>query len=341
MPTERKRAIRSAAAWSANQAAMEAEYGVGNYYTTLSAWEAGEQANLTTLDEIRTAVCYNDWPSGLSDELDINGWTTDATRYVRVTVAEGDRHNGVPKSGFHIVKTSGASTLLFVRHGYTVIEWIDAEQTGATGKAGLRHLAGSSPTFKNCISKNATPTLPAFMFDVNGATLIQCLAYDSAYGFGSSTAAPAAFYNCIAANCSNHGYHVGGAAVVAKNCVAYNCGTDYRAAGFDESLSSNNASTSAMDTCPGSGSVTGITSAAFAIAAANNFHLSASSVLRGAGANLYSVFTADVDGNTWPSSGAWDIGLDYYVAAGGVTLNSLSVSNITYSGARFTVGLTR
>lgn len=347
MPTERKRAIRTAAAWNADQTAMEALYGVGGYYTSLSLWEAGEQANLTTLDEIRTAVCYNDWPTGLVDELDINGWTTDATRYARVTVAGGHRHDGAPKSGFYMQKTSTASTLVFVRVAYTVLEWLDCEQLGSSGKFGIRHLTGGSPTFRNCISKNNTAANAAFYSDVNTgalATLIQCLAYDTPYGFGSSTAtAFTALYNCVATNCSNHGFYVGGGFAVAKNCIAYNCGTGYRTVGFSDSNSSNNATTAVLGTyLPGTNGVSGITSAAFADAANNDFHLSSGSVLRGAGINLYSDFQTDIDGDTWPSSGAWDIGFDYYVAAGGsITINSITASNITQTGARITLGLTR
>lgn len=313
----------------------------GGDYTTLSAWEAGEQRNLVTADQIATAVCYNDWPTGLVDELDINGWTTDATRYVKVTVAEGHRHNGTPKSGFHMKKTSTATTLIFVRHSYTVLEWIDAEQLGTSGKFGIRHLAGTSPTFRYCISKNATAANGAFSFDVSGATLIQCLAYDSAYGFSHTLATPSGFFGCVAANCSNHGFHIGGGDVVAKNCIAYNCGTGYRTVGFSNANSSNNAS-SAASGAPGANAVYNVTSAAFSDAANNDFHLSSGSVLRGTGANLYSDFQTDIDGNTWPSSGAWDIGFDYYVAAGGgPTINSITASNITASGATITLGLTR
>ena len=63
----------------------------GGDYTTLTAWEAANQGDLTLLDEIRIAECYNDWPTGLSDNLIITGSVTDATRYMKVTVAAGHR----------------------------------------------------------------------------------------------------------------------------------------------------------------------------------------------------------------------------------------------------------
>jgi hypothetical protein len=41
------------------------------------------------------AECYNDWPTnGLSDSLTVDGWTTDASRYVMVRVPPSQRHTG-------------------------------------------------------------------------------------------------------------------------------------------------------------------------------------------------------------------------------------------------------
>ncbi len=343
MPTERKRAIRTAAAWGADQAAMEALYGVGGYYTSLSLWEAGEQADLATLDEIRTAVCYNDWPSGLSDELAINGWTTDTTRYVRVTVAEGHRHNGTPGSGFHLRKASVGSSLIINRHAGSRFEWIDFDQQSTSSvKYGARAINAGEVVFYGCIGRNQTTgDFAAFLSDLGGSDTAQmCIAHGSRIGFHGPNGVR---QNCLAYGCIV-GYGINSAGTNgegnSKNCVAYNCSTrGFSSAWNFNSTCSNDASsdTSASWT----GCVTGITSAAFVNAASNDFHLSSGSVLRGAGVNLYSDFQTDIDGDTWPSSGAWDIGFDYYVAAGGLTINSITASNITQTGATITLGLTR
>ncbi|HML83059.1 MAG TPA: hypothetical protein PKE37_14980 [Thiomonas arsenitoxydans] len=315
----------------------------GGDYTTLSAWEAGEQRNLVTADEIAVAVCYHDWPTGLVDELDINGWTTDATRYVRVTVAEGHRHNGTPGSGFHLRKSSSGSSMVLNRHRYSRFEWLDTEQLStSTSKYCFRAFAQPDVVFFACIGKNRTATagIGCFFQDGGGAMQTwQCLAVESNIGFNG----PITFAkNCIAAGCGvGFGNSSTSGAGTSRNCLAYNCTTR----GFSETWNyygtcANDASsdTSASWT----GCVTGVTSGAFVNAAAKDFHLSAGSVLRGAGVNLYSDFTTDIDGDTWPSSGAWDIGFDYYVAAGGsLTIDSITASNITSSGARITLGVTR
>ncbi len=313
----------------------------GGDYTTLSAWEAGEQRNLVTADEIAVAVCYDDWPSGLSDELDINGWTTDATRYVRVTVAEGHRHNGIIGAGFHIRKEPTGSSVLINRHRYSRFEWLDVEQLSTgTFKYCYRAYAQPDVLFFSCIGKNRTATTDVGVFFSDGGGSFQawqCLAYESNIGFN-----PAAYHkNCVALSCGiGFGNSATSGAGVSRNCLAYGSTTR----GFSQNWNFN--STCANDASSDSsatwtGCITGVTSAAFVNAASNDFHLSSGSVLRGAGVNLYSDFTTDIDGDTWPSSGAWDIGFDYYVAAGGLTINSILASNITQTGARITLGLTR
>ena len=311
----------------------------GGDYTSLSAWEAGEQRNLVTADQIETAVCYNDWPTGLVDELDINGWTTDATRYVRVTVAEGHRHNGAPGSGFHLRKNSSGSSMVLNRHRYSRFEWLDTEQL-STGTFKYCYRAFSQPgvVFFACIGKNQTVTadIGCFVSDSGGAMQTwQCLAVESNIGFNPNTFAK----NCIAAGCGvGFGNSSTSGAGVSRNCVAYNCTTR----GFSQNwnFNGNCANDASSDTSASwTGCKTGVTSAAFVNAAGNDFHLSAGSVLRGAGVNLYGDFQTDIDGDTWPSSGAWDIGFDYYVAAsGGISWSSLTASNITQTGARLTLG---
>lgn len=57
-----------------------------------------------------------------------------------------------------------------------------------------------------------------------------------------------------------------------------------------------------------------------------DFHLLTNSVLIGAGINLSSIFTDDRDGNTRPSSGAWDVGAYAYTTNSGESLSPPSVA---------------
>ena len=84
MPTIVKHAICSSAYWTANQVEMEAEYGVGNFYTQLSTWEAVEQRDLVAVDEVAIAECYDDPNLASQQGTYINGWTTSATQNIIV-----------------------------------------------------------------------------------------------------------------------------------------------------------------------------------------------------------------------------------------------------------------
>ena len=309
----------------------------GGDYSSPSSFEAGEQAarnDLVSRDEIATGVCYNDWPSGLNDNVTVAGWTTDTTRHVKITVAEGHRSNGVPQSGFFMKKSQNSGYMLRVDVNYTYIEHLDIENTG-TADAYAVYITQRNCTLSSLISKTAQSTA-YWLTHLNNVR--NCLAWGGSVGFRNDYVSPS-MLNCVAANCGT-GFLAFSSGGILKNCVAYNNTTNYSPSGWDGS-STNNASSSASG-APGTNPVHSITSAAFADAASNDFHLSSGSVLRGAGVNLYSAFQTDIDGDTWPSSGAWDIGFDYYVAAGGsLTIDSITASNITSSGARITLGLTR
>lgn len=344
MPTERKRAVRTAAAWAADQAAMEALYGVNGYYTLPSLWEAGEQDNLVNLDQIRTAVCYNDWPSGLDDNVTVAGWTTDATRYVKITVAEGHRHNGTPMSGFYMRATGDLIAVVRVQQNYTWVEWLDlGNSSTSTTASALTLNNNTSVAEKLVLTCNSSRQVCVLGSGALRASLI--------YG-GVIATSPGAYVggtleNCVVANMSGYGVglaETSGFGPTVKNCVFYNCaGGPFSVTPYDKfkAESTNNAS-SGTSGLIGANPVYSVASSDFVNAASNDFHLTSGSVLRGAGVNLYSDFTTDIDGDEWPSSGAWDIGFDYYVAAGGsLTIDSITASNITSSSARITLGLTR
>jgi hypothetical protein len=300
----------------------------GGDYTTLSAWEAALPTDLMALHEQHTAVCYNDWPSGLNDRLWVAGPVTDATRFIKVTVAEGHRHNGIPKSGFHMYWNGVNEQCVGGGTPYTVFDHLDAanETTGyiprvyhgfAHGTVRIQNCIGSAsasestnePVFSSGSSSNTSTDWPTF---------INCLAIRNGVtkrgsGFNNVTnggRSRANYYNCIATGFFD-GFQTAWSSTV--NCVAYDCITDF--------ISGWQATSASSD---GTGNITGITSADFVDSANGDFHLAPGSVLIGAGTNLYSTFTTDIDGDTRPSSGAWDIGFDHYVVITSVIARPIS-----------------
>lgn len=308
----------------------------GGDYTTLSAWEAAQQGDLVTADEIRVAECYNDWPSGLNDSVVIDGWTLDASHYVKITVAPGHRHSGVPGAGFRLVKDLAWNGLIRLAAGYqhVIVEHVESVNPPFNG-FGFEVQKG---TFVNCIARGPAS---GFFSIQSGAKLINCLAHGQTYAadygaFQIINWSGPVLLGCVAAN-SARGFATNASAASAlKNCISYNNTTNYL--GTFSAASTNNATSSATDDAPGGSSVVGITSAAFVNAAGNDFHLAPGSVLIGAGTNLYADFQADIDGDAWPSAGAWDIGFDYYVSSGGAA--NLSPSLLTNSQVFYSPAVT-
>lgn len=332
MTTEVKKAIRTVDAWTADQTAMEALYGAGGYYTTLTAWEAAQQANLVAADEIRVAECYNDWSGdGLNDRLVIAGWTTDSTRYPHIRAAPGQGHGGITGAGFRFWAYDEA-TLTIIQH-YARVSDVEIRTTeDGNGYNYAVNIADASGVVLERVIGRASHTV--FICNGPGNTipniLISCLAlkigtvksptgfYGQATGYDYTI-----FYNCIAGPGLLAGFALSNSAGIREqvliNCIGYGSATNFSGSVAD--ASTNNAASSG--TPPGSnpyGSAVG--SGDFVNAAGLDFHLAPGSGLIGAGANQYSAFTTDIDGDTWPSSGAWNIGFDYHPA--GASLPTLS-----------------
>lgn len=323
MPTEIKRAIRTADAWTADQAAMEALYGVGGYHTSISAfitWAQANYPNLVTADVQLTAVCYDDWPSGLNDEIVVSGFTVDATRYLKFTVAEGHRHNGTLRSGFYVWHTNTGKRVWTVSTRYCRIEWMDihAPLTASTGCYYV-DTNGDYISLTNCIGEAGISSGAVYVFYLTAVTnfaLYNCMAVRGAYGVWLGNTSTGKIYNCVITGAANGIYATatGTAAIDVRNTIAYSNTVNFTDLGTRwASTCTNNASTEASG-APGANPIHSLPSTHFVDAANNDFHLLESSSLRDAGVNLYSTeMLIDIDGDPRPSAGAWSVGYDQFI----------------------------
>lgn len=92
----------------------------GRDYSTIAAWMAACPANLVTADQVWKGVAYND--STFNEQVDITGITTDATRYVWLTVADGQDHQGTLTGGVVINRGGADGTVVNINCNYTVFE---------------------------------------------------------------------------------------------------------------------------------------------------------------------------------------------------------------------------
>jgi len=295
----------------------------GGDYGTLSAWEAGQQGDLVAADEIRVAECY-----AMSDttRLVIDGWTTDATRYIKITVPAAERHDGKYNTAKYRMEVSSDVTLSYYE-AHILVEGVQFQSTSSSGNyRTVYDLVGEAGwfefrecIFKGVLSSTAAPTA-AVDIRTGGQTVYfrNCLFYDFINGTNDiagiiNVSATQYVYNCTFQN-SYKGIYVFGGTTVAKNCLAQSCTDGYNGSFTSSTYNCSDITSDAPGTNPVTGSVT------FVDAANDDFHLaSGDTVAKDAGTDLSAdanlAFSIDIDGVT--RTGSWDIGADEYVAAGG------------------------
>jgi len=294
MPSTRTKTIRSS----------------GGDYTTITAWEAGEQANLVTEDEIREGVCYNDWETGLDDgRLDLDGWTADSTRYPKLTVADGHWHEGVPGGGF--VWNCSGNRLILVRCAKAVIERIEATNADTTLASFWTSSGTNVVEIDHCLfSQLYNPVEPGAAFRFRTCAFWGWLNDDRIVAVTDSTAT---WYNCS--------FHVddlttGNVNLLFRVGTFYNCAVwcniapsldiFYSACGGDYNASSD-------DSGPGANSLDNLAAADFnwTDPANGDFSLADDTGdLDGAGYAYATATSTDLTGSEWndpPSIGAVEL----------------------------------
>ncbi len=270
----------------------------GGDYTTLAAW-ATARLGAALVDTVERAECYAGNCGGIVSMP--SGLSTDATSAVEITAATADRHSGVfSTQKAHISQSAGAACL--VGKSNARVRFIGmALRSSGLAIDGI----GDFSTAIDCVA------IASGFANCNAVNCIS-IAYTAnvSYGFYSTLSQNFSYNNCVAYGCFR-GFARSYGIVTAKNCLAQGCADGFN--GTFSAASDYNCSDIAGD-APGAHSVTGTVQ--FRDAANNDFHLAtADTVARGAGVNLTSSgITTDIDGQTRPATGAWDIGADQYIA---------------------------
>jgi hypothetical protein len=285
-----------------------------------------------TGQQVRHAVaeCYNDWPAGLSDNVTLNGWTTDSNNYVKITTPLSERHDGKVFdgsgniTGFMLKSAASYQNAIHIIENYTVVEGLILDCNNRISSAGVAPQANYSVT-KDCIFRRARAggfayAMPSAGFP-NNNLLVNCVFAQNyggcirVYSYGNNQRA----YSCTFANNTGTAvyFHGSGSPVrthYLKNCLFSNNGNTI--------YNSNPNATIDVDYCAsddgdvadfgGSGNRTNQTFQ-FVNATSNDYHLAEND--GGAatwGTNLASdafyPFDTDVNGDSRVTP--WDIGFD-------------------------------
>jgi hypothetical protein len=295
-------------------------------YNTMQAWEDDSQGDLVTDGRRAIGVCYNDGP--FTDRLVISGSTTDVAHYLKLTVAEGQRHNGLKNTGAVIDAQGGWTNqnAIDVEDEYTQIEWLEIK---AVQDSGSGVFFDDSPAADNGLVSNIF--VHSFWQSGNAGVDIgaQNVTVRNSFFTGGSSDGIRLLANSSASieNCTLYGYALSGngisdqagTTVSVKNTISGNhsAGSDFKfwstVAYFGNNMYS---------------SVTGFDPAVhdggnqlppanleylFVDLSTDDFHLETSGHRAGnTGLDLSSSFSDDIDGTT--RSGTWDMGADEAVS---------------------------
>ncbi len=313
-------------------------------YLSLNAWEAGQQADLTSTNEIRIAKCRYATATSTYDgtAVTITGWTTSATQYIKIWTdpSEPYRHSGKWDTSRYRLDVDGGGSYLYAIDIYEENVRVDGLQIEISGTSfdvgictndtlisptdvrisnNIIRGAGTAPTYGMIAIYNYGPNsvIKAWnniIYNLSGTSdsyttegILNGSSGATTYAYNNT------MYNIRSGTRAGFGIYAFAGITVAKNNIAYNNTIDYY--GTFSSASTNNLSKDA--TAPAYGTYYRNAIVLFADSANSDFHLaSADTGAKGYGTNLSAdsnlAFSNDIDGQG--RSGSWDIGADQFVA---------------------------
>lgn len=296
----------------------------GGDYTSLSAAEAGEQADLVTADVQMDIECYS---FADTTAVTFDGWTTDATRYIRVYTPTAERHAGVwNTSKYRLSINAEFSRPLIVSEDFVRVEGLQIEQTHANGVSPIRVVgtadaASSDVRFDATIVRSASArtnvdTGSNIALASGKTTIRNSVIYDAGasciYSSFVTNSPTVDLDNVTLAAGTTYGLnHTNGTATL-RNVYSGGNGTD----DFNGTITRTTCMHSSATSFTGSTGSTAYDTNNFTnvTSGSEDLHLPTGSALLDAGTDLSGDFTTDIDGDTRTR---WSVGADDGPAAGG------------------------
>lgn len=268
---------------------------------------------------------------------DFTGFTTDATRYLEMTVEAGSRHSGTWATNKYRIENSGYDAALRIREPHVRVSYLQIEQKmtsagGGTPAAGIElnfsdnngHVSIDNTIVKytgDYTNQGARGiTLVPYFGNNTNVIIRNSLIYDFTYNLFLTTNTNDDIYvynnTVMDAVTGNFEYRLygTGATFTMKNNIVQGSATNYNSDGSSGATFTHNNNLSEDASSPDAAYQSSVV--VFEDESGNNFHLATGDTeAKDSAANLSAVtegFTIDVDGET--RTGTWDIGFDEYTA---------------------------
>lgn len=316
---------------------VDPDQGAGYDYASLSLWESDfgntTTGNLPSDDMIATAKCR--CTSGTADTtaVTISGWTTDATRYIKIWTdqAETYRHDGKWNVAKYRIAPTG-STVITVGVANVKIYGLQINPNGSGTYHGI-YSSGNNLTVAYCIIKGSgsVTTGTGLWHDAYGTNYFYNIVV---YGFTTDYVAGinGGSGTCYVYNVTSHGNYrsFAGSSAICVNCIA-SSPAENAFQGVSASSDYNSSSTGTA-----SGGAHDLVNQTFSfVNSTTDFHLQSGDTgakdhgLSDPGSGL---FSDDIDGQT--RTGTWDIGADEYVAAGSTPIECTLTESLQWQFLR-------
>ena len=330
-------ALRTQSAWDAMSPADQAAYTA--HFTSLTDWQTARARDLVSAGDIEQLEVFDDWASGYweGSVFAFNGtWVTDSSNYIHICAAPGHEARGRKTAGARFIRPDSGTTWSAVfdpsPSKSLVVHWSDLSIINYEPSGIIANFPDAPSEYRRCLLSGLYATLQYPARHKLYCCIVEAGNYAIIDADWNNTANE--YENCVFV-ASDPGA-VGIAGGVAGSQRAQNCFFGGFATDTNVSLtplSSNNASTKAVADDPSITILSVDTSTAFVNYAAEDYHLSSGSVLELAGVNLYDGSgQTDIDGDLWPASGAWNVGIDTQPSSSDTTapnLSSPTTSSIT------------
>ncbi len=300
---------------------LNEEFAIKRAYNKIQAWESARDGDLVGEDRREVGVCYNDGVFRSEDRFSvatIKGSRTDAVHYMRLTVAEGQRHNGIAGNGVVLDGANRTQYGIRVMDDYTQVGWLELKRFRRRNGAAAIQVKYAGRVLLSQLMIHDFYSRWYNAVGIKGSrgskfTARNCIIYDGDKAAIRTVAqgGRALIENCTIYGMDGRGIYENRGRYTVLNTIS----VGNRKADFSIVRGIQGFNISSDDTADGPTSfvyLDAVDQFVSVIPGEEDFHLKNGADAIDAATNLAFLFSTDIDGPERQEKAAWDIGADEY-----------------------------